>query len=327
MRPSKSSRRALMKSLGVGGGLLVGARVNHAWGSTVASWKEKKSFIEVSGRKMAYVEMGAGRPIVFLHGNPTSSYLWRNIMPEVMSMGRCIAPDLIGMGDSDKLPNSRAGSYSYQTHREFLFEMLEKLGLERDIILVIHDWGSALGFDFASQYPKRVSGIAYMEAILRPPQQEMRSQSAGGFFGALRSPGGEELILKQNMFVEKVLIDGLKYFLTDEDKNEYRRPFLQPGEDRRPTLDWPRELPLDGDPKSNDKILRTYSEWLMTSSGIPKLFVHAVPGAIFANKEQLEFARSFPNQREVTVFGGHFIQEVSGAAIGRAVKEWIASLA
>jgi haloalkane dehalogenase len=327
MRPKNPSRRAAIKSVGIGGGLLAGARLNDAWGEPVTSWKAKKSFIEVSGRQMAYVEMGAGRPIVFLHGNPTSSYLWRKIMPEVMSAGRCIALDLIGMGDSDKLPNSRAGSYSYLTHREFLFEMLEKLGLEREIILVIHDWGSALGFDFASQYPKRVRGIAYMEAIFRPPQQEMRSQSAGGFFGALRSPGGEDLILKQNMFVERVLIDSLKYFLNDEDRDEYRRPFLSPGEDRRPTLDWPRELPLDGEPKTNDKILKGYSEWLMTSADIPKLFVHAIPGAIFANKEQLEFARSLPNQREVTVYGGHFLQEVSGTAIGRALNEWIASLA
>lgn len=290
-------------------------------------WRDQKKYVDVRGQKMAYVEKGRGDPIVFLHGNPTSSYLWRNVIAELEGLGRCIAPDLIGMGDSDKLPNPGPGAYSYLIHREFLFEMFEKLNIKRNITLVIHDWGSALGFDFASQNQSSVKAIAYMEAILRPPQLQMRLQATGGgFFGALRSPAGDEMILNKNIFVEKVLIDGLRYFLTSADEDEYRRPFRNAGEDRRPTLDWPRELPLDGEPKGNDEILQRYSEWLLNSSNLPKLLVHAIPGAIFANREQLEFARSLPNQREVTVYGGHYLQEVSGPAIGRAIADWLKTL-
>lgn len=325
------SRRRSIAAIGAASCATAYASAEEAQAATATPgkiWRDQKKFAMVKGRKMAYVEMGSGRPIVFLHGNPTSSYLWRNIMPHVGHLGRCIAPDLIGMGDSDKLPGSGDRTYSFRTHRDYLFGLFAHLGIEKDITLVLHDWGSGLGFDFAARHPDAIRGIAYMEAILRPPQQQMKTMdTGGGFFGVLRSPKGEEMVLQDNMFVERVLLGSLKYYLTPEDEAEYRRPYLEPGESRRPTLDWPRELPLDGNPKGNDDLIATYSQWLTTTVTIPKLFLHAVPGAIFSNKEQLEFARSLPYQKEVTVYGSHFVQEVSPDAIGRALADWLTGLA
>ena len=287
-------------------------------------WARSKKHLTVRGLRMAYVEMGQGAPIVFLHGNPTSSYLWRNIIPHVQHLGRCIAPDLIGMGDSDPLPDSGPGRYTFVNHRDYLFEMLEQLDLDTPVTFVIHDWGSSLGFSWAKQNPERVRGIAYMEAIVRPPAMPQLSQT-GGFFDVLRSPEGERLVLEENMFVERLLLGSLQGYLSEDDKAEYRRPFLEPGESRRPTLTWPRELPLSGEPKVNDDIVADYSTWLQTTQ-IPKLFVRAEPGAIFRAPPMLEFVRSFPNQTEVMVYGGHFVQEVSPDAIGRALAEWLPTL-
>lgn len=292
------------------------------------SWAEQKKKVRVRGLDMAYYEVGSGDPIVFLHGNPTSSYLWRNIIPHVQHLGRCVAPDMVGLGDSDPLPDSGPGVYKFATHRDYLFDLLEAIGITERVTLVIHDWGSGVGFSYAERYPERVRGIAFMEAILRPSVLPMPPEPTQGIFEIFRSERGEQAILQNNMFVEQVLIGGLGYFLTEADKAEYRRPFLQPGESRRPALTWPRELPFGGGPADTSALVQSYSDWIVDSD-IPKLFIRANPGALLsnspANAELLEWVRGFSNQREVTVFGTHYVQEVSPHAIGRAVADWMNS--
>ncbi len=352
----------------LGAAMMAGAAALKGRPVSASAWSDRKQYVDVGdGLRMAYVEMGDpdGDPIVFLHGNPTQSYLWRKVMPHCTPFGRCIAPDLIGMGDSSKLPNSGPGVYTYQTHREYLMKLFDALDLHENLILVIHDWGSALGFEKARHHPESIRGIVYMESILRPPSDAlpraedrgaggmpgrggppsgggggrpgggpppgaMRVENTGGggsMFSMLRSPAGDEAVLQNNMFVERFFIDGAKYYMTEEDKAEFRRGYEEPGESRRPTLTWPRELPLGGEPKRNDDIVADYSRWLLEESqDIPKLFVRAVPGAIFANPMMLNFVRQIPNQTEVEVFGGHFVQEISGDAIGRAIAEWIPTL-
>ncbi len=282
---------------------------------------EKKS-VEVHGKDMAYVEMGEGRPIVFLHGNPTSSYLWRDVMPELAGMGRCIAPDLIGMGDSDKLPDPGPDTYTFQTHRSYLDGFFEALELREDVVLVIHDWGSALGFDWANRHRGSVSGIAFMEGIVQPLEgwDQFNTQAAPVFQG-FRSEAGEGMILDKNMFIERVLPGSILRDLSEEEMAEYRRPFLE-REHRWPTLTWPRQIPVGGDPADVAEIVRAYGDWLSVSE-MPKLFVNAEPGAILIGAPR-EFCRSWPHISEVTVAGSHFIQEDSGAEIGRAIAQWIA---
>jgi haloalkane dehalogenase len=317
------NRRELLLAVAAGG--LAGAAGAATGERPASAWASQKKFSTINGVRMAYYEAGRGDPIVFLHGNPTSSYLWRNIIPHVSHLGRCIAPDLVGMGDSDPLPDSGPGRYTFVNHREYLFGLFEDLGLARDVVLVVHDWGSALGFSWAQQHPDQVKGIAYMEAIVQPPAMPQVDDTGGGFFARLRSPAGEQLVLEENMFVEQLFIGGLEHYLSEQDKAEYRRPYLEPGESRRPTLTWPREVPLGGEPAVNEQIVRNYSAWLAQSE-IPKLFVRANPGAIFAAPPMLAFARSFPNQQEVSVYGGHFVQEVSPDAIGRALAGWLESM-
>ena len=280
-----------------------------------------KKQVSVNGRHMAYVEMGEGRPIVFLHGNPTSSYLWRDVMPELAGMGRCIAPDLIGMGDSDKLPDPGPDTYTFQTHRSYLDGFFEALELREDVVLVIHDWGSALGFDWANRHRGSVSGIAFMEGIVQPLEgwDQFNPQAAPVFQG-FRSDAGEGMILDKNMFIERVLPGSILRDLSEAEMAEYRRPFLE-REHRWPTLTWPRQIPVGGDPADVAEIVRAYGEWLSVSD-MPKLFVNAEPGAILIG-EPREFCRSWPNTSEVVVAGSHFIQEDSGPEIGRAVAEWI----
>lgn len=290
------------------------------------TWRERKKKVAIRGRQMAYFEVGEGNPIVFLHGNPTSSYLWRNIIPHVQHLGRCIAPDMIGMGDSDPLPKSGPGQYTFLTHREYLFELFDALRLGDRVTFVIHDWGSAMGFTWAQQQSARVRGIAYMEAILEPPGAPRPAPAPGSTFAVYRSAEGERVVLQDNMFVER-LIGGLQYYLTAEDAAEYRRPYVVPGESRRPTLTWPRQLPLGGEPKETYDIVRSYSDWLAAEKRIPKLFVHAMPGALLGSGAALEFVRGFANQTEATVYGPHFVQEVSPDAIGRALASWIPKLA
>jgi len=279
-----------------------------------------KKEIIVKGKTMSYVEMGEGDPIIFQHGNPTSSYLWRNVMPHLQDQGRCIAIDLIGMGDSDKLDNPDASSYTFVQHRDYLDGALEALGVERDVTLVIHDWGSALGFDWANRHRDAVKGIAYMEGIVRPVSWEEWPEAARGVFQGFRSSAGEEMVLDKNTFVERVLPGSILRDLTEEEMAVYRRPFQNNGEDRRPTLTWPRQIPIDGTPADVVEIVQAYADWL-TEADLPKLFINAEPGAILIGAQR-EFCRSWPNQTEVTVSGNHFLQEDSPHEIGQTIAEW-----
>ncbi len=281
-----------------------------------------KRHADVLGKRMAYVEAGSGDPIVLLHGNPTSSYLWRNVMPHLEGLGRCIAPDLIGMGDSGKLDDSGPGSYRFVEHREYLDALLEKLDVTEKVTLVVHDWGSALGFDWAHRHPDAVRGIAYMEAIVRPVESwDHWPAAAAGIFQGFRSDAGEELVLERNMFVERVLPGSVLRKLGDAEMNAYRRPYMTPGEDRRPTLTWPRQIPIAGEPEDVCAIARAYADWL-AASDVPKLFVNAEPGAILTGRQR-EFCRTWPNQTEITVRGLHFVQEDSPDEIGRGIAEWL----
>jgi haloalkane dehalogenase len=292
----------------------------------------EKRFVTVFDRRMAYVDTSpgghdSGRTIVLLHGNPTSSYLWRDVIPPLEGLGRCIAPDLIGMGDSDKLEESGPDRYTYVEHRRYLDAFMAELGLTATgrIVLVVHDWGSALGFDWARRHPRAVDGIAYMEAIVAPLTWDDWPEEAKGIFQAFRSPKGEELILERNYFVEKVLPLSVLSPLPDEVMAVYRKPFEEPGESRRPTLTWPRQIPIEGEPADVVAEVEANGEWLGSDDSPPKLFVNAEPGSILVGKQR-EFCRSFPNQTEVTVPGLHFLQEDSGGAIGAAVAEFVGTL-
>jgi len=283
-----------------------------------------KKYADVHGARMAYVEEGSGDPIVFLHGNPTSSYLWRNVMPHLEGQGRLIAPDLIGMGDSDKLPDSGPDRYTFVEHRRYLDALLETLGVTERVTLVIHDWGSALGFDWANRHRGAVRGIAYMEAIVRPLVWDEWPEAARGVFQGFRSDAGETMVLEGNVFVERVLPGSILRKLSDEEMAEYRRPFAEAGEARRPTLTWPRQIPIEGEPAEVVAIVNDYAAWL-TAGDVPKLFVNAEPGAILTGPAR-EFCRSWPNQQELTVSGNHFVQEDSPDEIGQAVANWRAAL-
>ena len=281
-----------------------------------------KNTVDVLGSRMAYHERGEGAPVLLLHGNPTSSYLWRNVIPQLEGRGRLIAPDLIGMGDSAKLPNPGPDTYRYATHRQYLAGFIDAvIGPTQPILFVVHDWGSALGFDWANRHRDRVRGIAYMEAIVRPiASWDEFSASATPIFQGFRSDKGETMILERNMFVERVLPGSVLRKLSEAEMTEYRRPFLG-RDDRWPTLTWPRQIPIAGEPADVVQIAADYSQW-MAQNDIPKLFVNAEPGAILTGAPR-EFCRRWNNQSEVTVPGSHFIQEDSGPAIGKAVAEWM----
>ena len=284
----------------------------------------EKRFAEIKGRRMAYVDEGEGAPIVFQHGNPTSSYLWRNVMPHLEGLGRLIACDLIGMGDSDKLEPSGPDRYTYAEHREYLFALWKHLGIDRDVVLVLHDWGSALGFDWASHNPDKVQGIAYMEAIVMPVTWEDWPDDARRVFQGFRSSAGEEMVLEKNFFVEGVLPAAAIRDLTEEEMAFYRRPFAEPGEDRRPTLTWPRQIPINGEPADVVATVEAYGAWL-AASDVPKLFVNAEPGSVLTGRAR-ELCRTWPNQTEVTVKGIHFVQEDSPDEIGVALASFVRRL-
>jgi haloalkane dehalogenase len=273
---------------------------------------------------MSYVDQGSGDPIVLLHGNPTSSYLWRNIIPHLSGLGRCVAPELIGMGDSDKLKNSGPDSYTFREHRKYLDTLLEEIGVTENVTFVIHDWGSALGFDWAYRNSERVKGIVYMEAILFHYEWSDWPEAARKIFQGFRSPAGEEMILQKNYFIELVLPNSVIREMMPAEMDVYRRPFLNPGEDRRPTLSWPRQIPIEGEPKDVVDIVTAYSQWLATSD-IPKLFINADPGSILAGRAR-DFCRTWTNQEEITVAGLHFIQEDSPDEIGEAIAKFIQKL-
>jgi haloalkane dehalogenase len=279
----------------------------------------------VLDREMAYVEAGQGDPIVLLHGNPTSSYLWRNVIPDVQPLGRCIAPDLIGMGDSDKLPDSGPGSYRFVEHRRYLDALLEALGVRERVTFVIHDWGSALGFDWANRHREAIKGIAFMEAIVRPQGWDHWDKiNMRPALEALRSPAGENMVLKDNFFIETILPGAILRTLTTEEMTQYRRPFAEHGEGRRPTLTFPRQIPVEGEPADVTAIVAASADWLSTSP-VPKLFFKAEPGAIATDKD-VAFIRTFPALTEVTVAGRHYIQEDSPDEIGRAIAGWMKDL-
>jgi haloalkane dehalogenase len=274
--------------------------------------------VRVADSEMAYVDTGAGDPIVFLHGNPTSSYLWRNVIPHVAGQYRCLAPDLIGMGDSGK---STSGTYRFVDHARYLDAWFEALALSRNVVLVVHDWGSALGFHWARRHPERVKGVAYMESIVRPVTWEEWPEAARKIFQAMRSPGGEDMVLSKNVFVERILPASVIRGLTPEEMERYRAPYREAGESRRPTLTWPREIPVGGEPADVVRIVREYADW-MVKSPMPKLFINAEPGSILVGGQR-EFCRTWPNQTEVTVRGNHFVQEDSPDEIGRALAAFV----
>jgi haloalkane dehalogenase len=283
----------------------------------------EKKIIEVNGKQMAVHDSGSGQSVVFLHGNPTSSYLWRNIIPHVATTARCVAPDLIGHGDSDKLDDTSPGQYTFVQHREYLDGVLDALDLGDDIILVIHDWGSALGFDWANRHRDRVVGIVFMEAIVRPVTWDEWPELARPIFQAFRSDAGEEMVIEKNLFVEAVLPGSIIRDLEPAEMDEYRKPFTEP-QHRRPTLTWPRQIPIDGEPAEVVEIVQSYADWLSGAS-LPKLFVNADPGAILTGAQR-EFVRSWPNLSEVTVHGNHFLQEDSPDEIGQAIQDWMSGL-
>jgi haloalkane dehalogenase len=287
-------------------------------------WREKKQFVDVNGRKMAYVEMGSGDPIVFQHGNPTSSYLWRNIMPQLADLGRCIAVDLIGMGDSDKLPNSGPDRYTFREHQQYLYGAWEALGITTDVTFVIHDWGTALGFDWCRQHPGAVKGVAHMEGVVKRLSWDEWPEAATEIFRTFRSPAGEDVVLQKNVFVEGVLPNSIIRKLSDEEMDAYRAPFVNAGEDRRPTLTWPRQIPLGDEPVDVCETVDAYGAY-MRDADMPKLFIAGSPGMIM-NGSPGEFARSWKNTREASVKGLHFLQEDSPDEIAAAVRNWLTAI-
>ena len=283
-----------------------------------------KKKISIDGKEIAYHQQGSGEPIVFLHGNPTSSYLWRNITPYLHDQASCISMDLIGMGDSDKLDNPDTNSYRFEEHFYYVEKAIKDLTNNEKITLVVHDWGSALGFHWSYKHPELIKGIAYMEAIVKEMTWDDWDKNAKSIFQGFRSDAGEDLVLEKNYFVEKVLPGSIIRTLDADEMNEYRRPFLSSGEDRRPTLSWPREIPIEGEPGNVCQIVNEYAEWMKTNN-IPKLFINAEPGAITTGNIR-DFCRSWKNQTEVTVKGIHFIQEDSPDEIGKALSKWYKEL-
>ena len=290
-----------------------------------ASMPYGKCFKSIKGKSIAYIDVGDGAPIVLLHGNPTSSYLWRNVVPHLEGIGRVIVPDLIGHGDSEKLPDSEGPErYSFEITYEYLAGLLEELNITEDVTLVIHDWGSALGFHWAKHHPEAVKGIAYMEAIVCPVTWDDWPESARGIFKGFRSDKGEDLVLQRNMFVEAVLPSSVIRQMGEEEMNQYRKAFTRMA-DRQPTLNWPRQIPIDGEPPHMVDLVTSYGEWMASNQELPKLFINADPGSILTGKAR-KFCRTWPNQKEVTVAGTHFIQEDSPVEIGIAVAEWLKTI-
>jgi haloalkane dehalogenase len=284
----------------------------------------EKKFASVNGKQVAYVEEGSGDPIVLLHGNPTSSFLWRNVVPELVESGRVIVPDLIGQGDSEKLPASEGpGRYTLEVAYSYVDGLLETIGANENVTLVIHDWGSSIGFLWAMRHPAAVKGVGYMEAIVKPVSWADWPASGVGIFKGFRSEKGEDLILNRNLFIEGVLPSSIIRKLSEAEMDAYRAPYLDSG-DRQPLLSWPRQIPVEGEPQNVVDLVNEYGAF-MAASDIPKLFINADPGSILVG-QQREYCRSWPNQQEVTVKGLHFIQEDSPVEIGQAVASWLQAI-
>lgn len=306
---------------------------------------EAERSTRVHGLRMVYREVGAGDPIVFLHGNPTSSYLWRHVLDRLGGHGRCLAPDLLGMGASDPLPapepegaltarpgrhdqQDRPGTtpprYRFVEHRSYLDALLERLGVRERVVLVGHDWGGVLAMDWARRHSDAIRGIAYLETLVAPLSWSDPHAPDPALFGPLRGPAGEQLVLAENVFVEKVLAAGTLRRLTEEEMAAYRAPYREPGESRRPMLTWAREIPIDGEPADVAEIVAQNADW-MASSPVPKLFVNGEPGALLVGALR-ERCRSWPAQTEVTVAGLHFLPEDSAPAVADALVAWLPTL-
>lgn len=272
---------------------------------------------------MAYIEAGTGRPVVFLHGNPTSSILWRKVIPHVAKRARCIAPDLIGMGDSSKV-GSGGLSYRFLDHRTYLGALFELLGLTKDVVLVGHEWGGPLLFDWAQRNRAAVGGIAYMETFVTPLQWSDIPEAIADFVKAVRTDAGESLVLGRNRLIERFIPIGVRDPLANDVMAEYRRPYELSGEDRRATLTLMREIPIEGQPAAVVDIVKRNQTWL-ESSPVKKLFIDADPGFYLSGRSR-EICRSWPVQSTLTVPGIHLLQEDSGAEIGKAIAEWLETL-
>ncbi len=284
-----------------------------------------KKFKQVNGKQLAYVDEGTGDPIVLLHGNPTSSYLWRNVIPELTNSGRVIVPDLIGQGDSEKIAASEGSDrYSFHVAYEYLAGLLDALNIKQNVTLVIHDWGTGLGFHWANLHKDAVKAIAYMEGFVTPLTWQDWPEGAQGVFKGMRSEKGEELVLNRNTFIEKILPSSVIRPLSETEMDHYRAPFKTP-EDRQPTLNWPRTLPINGEPADIVALINDYANWLEKDASVPKLFINAEPGSVLVGRQR-EYCRTWPNQSEVTVKGLHFIQEDSPVEIGQAVAQWLKEL-
>lgn len=276
--------------------------------------------VTVEDSEMSYADTGGDGPIaVFLHGNPTSSYLWRNVIKEVAPVARCLAPDLIGMGDSGE----SSSGYRFVDHRRYLDAWFDEVVGDQPVFLVIHDWGSGLGFHWAHRHANQVRGIVYMEAIVCPIEGwDDWPETARNIFQAMRSPAGDEIVLQKNVFVERILPASVMRPLTEAEMERYGARYTEPGESRRPTLTWPRQIPIGGEPKDVHDIVSAYADWLGRTDSLPKLFINAEPGTILIGAQR-ELARSWPNQEEITVKGLHFIQEDSPGEIGQAVAGFV----
>ena len=279
-------------------------------------------YCEVNGRRMAYIDEGEGEAIVFQHGQPTSSYVWRNVLPHLKGMGRLIACDLIGMGGSDKLdPSLGPQRYSLSSHRNYLFEIWDQLDLGNRVVLVLDDWGAVLGFDWARQNSQRVQGIVHMEAVAAPLGWSDLPEHAHPLFKALRSPEGERMVLEDNIFIERILPQAVLRELTADEMGSYRHPFRKAGEGRRPMLSWPRSLPIDGEPADVTEVVSQNQDWL-AHSDVPKLFIDGEPGTLVRGRLR-EIIRQWPNQTEITVRGRKLLQEDSPDEIGAAIARFV----
>jgi len=283
--------------------------------------KYEKKVKRIEGHDIAYVEAGEGPPIVFLHGNPTSSYIWRNIIPYAEPYGRCIALDLIGMGDSSKLKKSGPQSYTFAEHAHYLDAFLEALGVEEDVTLVVHDWGAALGFDWARRHPDAVRSIAHMEAYFIPQGAELQQKERTPLFDVYFTPEGERFILQDNGYVEKVLLASLNGKLKTRDVAAYRKPFLKAGEDRRVVLSWAQQVPFAGKPATTWDVISDYTQWLETTD-FPKLFIRGQPGSIVQG-QIVNFVSNLPNQRQIIIPAGHYIQEDQPEQVGKGLESWL----
>lgn len=281
----------------------------------------QQKFVSVLGSRMAYVEAGCGEPIVMLHGNPTSSYMWRNIIPHLDGLGRIIAPDLIGMGASDKLGPDVSDRYRFRCHRRYLEAFLAAVNVGNNIVFVLHDWGSALGFDWAYRHQARIAGLAFWEAMVRPRRWDDFPEFRRQQFSFVRSPEGQRQVLQSNFFVEKVLPAGVLRHLSNDEMSAYRAPFSEPGDARLATAIWPLELPIEGEPADVVQVMKDYGAWL-ANSPLPKLFIDTTDGSLLIGTQR-EFCRTWPNQTEVLVRGAHHAQEDSPKEIGTAVAEFI----